>query len=190
MSTNRIVTPTITILSSILFSVLIFTAITANSTKYVYSDTNNKMAPEFNLKTLDGKEVTLSSLKGKPSILWFMAAWCPSCVGQADVIKKVKSEFGSKINVFVIDMWSSQAIGGQSSEGLNAETEADMKDFLGKYGSSEWEAAVDTDRVTIRYGILEVDSTVVIDRNGNILLKHLGPSGYQPIKDALSNIAF
>lgn len=60
-----------------------------------------------------------------------------------------------------------------------------MKEFLSKHGSSDWIATMDTDKVAIRYGITQVDSTVLVDSEGNILLKHLVPSGYQPIKDAI-----
>src|ERR671931_2914067 len=88
----------------------------------VYSSNDN--APDFNLKTLDGKQVSLGSFKGKPVILWFMATWCPSCVGQADAIKHVSSEYGNKVNVLVIDLWAAQNIGGQSAQGFNAETES------------------------------------------------------------------
>ncbi len=128
----------------------------AHLVKYASSDSSIDKASDFNLKTLDGKQITIASFKGKPTVIWFMAAWCPSCIGQTDAIKKVKSEFGDNINILVIDMWS----------------------------------LVDTDRVTIKYGITEVDSTVVVDANGNILLKHLGPSGYQPIKDTISKLSF
>src|SRR6266496_4634902 len=117
----------------------------AHLVKYASSDSSIDKASDFNLKTLDGKQITIASFKGKPTVIWFMAAWCPSCIGQTDAIKKVKSEFGDNINILVIDMWSLQTIGGQSSEGLNAETEVDLKNFLGKYGSPQWEAAVDTD---------------------------------------------
>jgi thiol-disulfide isomerase/thioredoxin len=55
--------------------------------------------------------VSLLSFKGRPVILWFMAAWCPTCVRQSDAITKVKSEFGNKIDLLVIDMWTIQAIG-------------------------------------------------------------------------------
>ena len=154
-------------------------------TKQVYSYSK---APDFTLNTLDVKQISLEMLKGKPSILWFMATWCPSCIGQADAIKKITSEYGSKINVVVMDLWAAQNIGGQSAQGLNAETNSDLLSFIAKYGSPEWKGTFDTDKVSIKYGITEVDSTVVIDGNGNIVMKYLGPSGYQPIKDALSKL--
>ena len=46
----------------------------------------------------------------------------------------------------------------------------------------------DTGGVTVKYGITQVDSTVVVDGNGNIVFKNLGPSGYQPLKEALTKI--
>lgn len=121
-------------------------------------------------------------------MIWFMAAWCPSCVGQANAIKQVKSEFGDKVDIFVIDLWSMHSIGRQGADCLKAETADDLQAFLSKHGSSQWKAAMDTDRVAIKYGIIEVDSTVVVGGNGNIILKHLGPSGYQPLKEALSKV--
>lgn len=131
--------------------------------------------------------MSLESFKGKPVILWFMAAWCPSCVGQAGAIKQVSSEYGNKINVLVIDLWAAQNI-GENSQGLNAETGRDLQAFIAKNGSPEWNAALDTDRVTIKYGITQVDSTVVVDSNEDIVFKNLGPSGYQPLKDALTKV--
>ncbi|WP_449537513.1 peroxiredoxin family protein [Ferdinandcohnia sp. Marseille-Q9671] len=38
-----------------------------------------QLAPDFSLKTLDGEEITLSSLRGKRVILNFWASWCPPC---------------------------------------------------------------------------------------------------------------
>ena len=54
-------------------------------------------------------------------------------------IKQVSSEYGSKLNVLVIDLWAPQNI-GQGAQGLNAETANDLQAFIAKNGSPQWNA--------------------------------------------------
>jgi thiol-disulfide isomerase/thioredoxin len=149
------------------------------------SKSNNSNASGFNLNTIGGKQVSLESFKGKPLVLWFMATWCPTCVGQAGVIKQISSVFGDRINVLVIDLWATQNI-GQSFQGLNAETMSDLQAFIAKYGNPQWNAALDDNGVAIKYGIYKVDATVILDSNGKPVFTSLGPSGYEPLKNALT----
>jgi thiol-disulfide isomerase/thioredoxin len=143
------------------------------------SISNNKSSG-FNLKTIGGKQVSLESFKGKPVVLWFMDTWCPTCVGQAGAIKQISSQYGNKISVLVIDLWAIQNI-GQSFQGFNAETISDLQAFIAKYGSPQWNAALDDDGVAIKYGITQVDSTVIFNSNGKPVFTNLGP-GYELLR--------
>ena len=73
---------TTAIITAAIVSILVISLTVVGTTKLAYS-LNNNSAADFNLKTVDGKQISLESFKGKPLVLWFMAAWCPSCVGQA-----------------------------------------------------------------------------------------------------------
>ena len=48
-----------------------------------------KKAPEFSLKTPDGKTVKLSDFRGKPIILNFWATWSPSCMKEMALLEKL-----------------------------------------------------------------------------------------------------
>ncbi len=65
---------------------------------------------------------------------------------------------------------------------------SDLQAFIAKYGSPQWNAALDDDGVAIKYGITKVDSTVILNSNGKPVFTNLGPSGYEPLKNALAKV--
>ena len=99
-------------------------------------------------------------------------------IGQSEAVTKVKSEFGNKVDLLVIDMWTIRAIGSDSAYGKQNETAKDLQDFLAKHGNSKWKAILDIDNASRRYGIVEVDSTVIVNKNCNVAFKNLGSTGY------------
>jgi len=162
-----------TITIAAIITVLIISVADAGSVKIAYSQSSN--TPNFSLKTLDGKQVSLESFRGKPVMLWFMSTDCPSCFAQVDAVKQLKSEYTNKLDILLIDI-------------MPTDSSQDLQSFLEKFGISQWKATLDTDGVAIKYGIIQTDSTVIVDTNGNIVFKHLGLSDYQQLKDTVAKI--
>lgn len=61
-------------------------AIQADSTGYIVRV--GEMAPDFTITLTDGKQVTLSSLRGKVVMLQFTASWCGVCRKEMPFIEK------------------------------------------------------------------------------------------------------
>ncbi len=51
------------------------------------------IAPDFTLKNLEGKEYTLSELKGSAVLINLWATWCPPCRAEMPAIQKMYDEY-------------------------------------------------------------------------------------------------
>src|SRR5271156_5222659 len=56
------------------------------------TDLKGKTAPDFSLKTLDGKDVKLSDQKGSVVMVDFWATWCPPCRASLPHVQKVSAD--------------------------------------------------------------------------------------------------
>ena len=62
-------------------------------------------APEFRLAALDGRTVSLSSLRGKTVLVHFWATWFPPCVEELPVLDRMyRSLFGSDLEVLAVSV--------------------------------------------------------------------------------------
>lgn len=111
-------------------------------------------ALDFAFKTLDGKEMKLSDLKGKVVYMDFWASWCGPCKGEMPYAKKIKEHFQGKDVVFLYvsiddkeEAWK-KGIEAMSISGIHTRT-------------AGW--AGDVARL---YEIKSVPSYFLIDKNG------------------------
>lgn len=118
-------------------------------------------APNFSLKSVDGKTVKLSDYKGKIVILDFWATWCPPCRRGVPDLISIQKEF--KKDVVVI--------------GISLDREKTIKDvpgFIKDYGIN-YPVVYGDDKVTVDYGgIRSIPTSFVIDRKGNVVDSHIG----------------
>lgn len=113
--------------------------------------------------TADGKPVpgftTADLAKGKATVVNFWASWCAQCVDEHPLLENLANTSGADVY------------------GVNyKDTDVAARRYLGRYGNPY--AAVGTDangRTAIDWGVYGMPETFVIDGNGRIVYKHIGP---------------
>ena len=133
----------------------------------------NGPAAEINVVSLKGAPLKLSELKGKVVLLNFWATWCPPCREEIPSMMKLNSAMAGK---------PFQMVAISIDEGGVPAIEAFFKEsgfMLPAYTDPDGKAAK-------TYGITGVPETFVIDKNGVILKKVIGPLAW----DSPDTIAF
>jgi cytochrome c biogenesis protein CcmG, thiol:disulfide interchange protein DsbE len=55
------------------------------------------LAPEISLVDTNGREFTLSELRGRPVILNFWATWCPPCKAEMPAMQRAYRDYGEEV---------------------------------------------------------------------------------------------
>jgi peroxiredoxin len=63
-----------------------------------------KLAPNFRLRTVDGQEILLSDLRGRPVFLNFWATWCIYCVTEMPAMQRLADRSGEQFTVVGVNV--------------------------------------------------------------------------------------
>ncbi|MBU6430528.1 MAG: redoxin domain-containing protein, partial [Cyanobacteria bacterium REEB65] len=127
-------------------------------------------APAFTLHDLKGHAVSLADFKGRVVLLNFWATWCPPCRFEIPAIVRVYNRFRSKGLVVL----------GVSMDDDPAKT---VPGFLADFKKAKHVAIDypilqgDDDVASLYGGIRGIPTTFLIDRQGRIAGRHVGPPG-------------
>lgn len=121
----------------------------------------DKPVPEFALPPLPGRDHGLATadLKGEVQLVNVFASWCVPCRLEHPVITRLAKELGVPVRA------------------LNHKDKAeDALAWLKRNGDPYTSIGVDADgRVSIDWGVYGVPETFLVDRQGRIRYKHVGP---------------
>ena len=130
-------------------------------------------APDFTLSGLDGQQVTLSELRGKPVALNFWATWCPSCVSELPDLQQASRAHQDEIRFYAIN--------------LDADL-AEVEPFLAENGV-ELPVLLDTEGdASAKYRVRGIPITVFIDGEGNIAARHIGSLSADKFSDYVRQV--
>ena len=145
-------------------------------------------APDFKMKTIDGKTFKLSQLKGKTVVLDFWASWCPDCRKDAPEMVRMYKEYAPQGIEFVgVSMDTDMEAWRKACEqfGITYTQVSELKKFK------------ETD-IAKAYGVKWIPSMVVVDKEGKVALstvltykvdkylKELRPTGFKPIRERVT----
>lgn len=127
----------------------------------------DRPAPRFALPVLHepSRIVTLADLRGKPFLLNVWGSWCPACRDEHPVLTR----FAESKRLRVIGYnWNDEPV--------------DALRWLDQFGNPYWLVLADRDsRSAIDWGIYGAPETFLVDANGIIRWKHVGPLSEQTV---------
>lgn len=138
--------------------------------------TDTKLAPDFELHSLDGKTVHLSDFRGKAVLLNFWATWCEPCKIEMPWFVELQKQYGPQgleiVGISMGDDTRDEVAKFATTMGV------DYPILIGK--ESERDSVAD-----LYGGVQFLPVSVYIDRNGHIVNKIFGLKSRSEIEDSI-----
>ena len=121
-------------------------------------------APNFSIRTENGKTVTARDFGGKLLLLNFWATWCQPCVQEVPSLDQLSRELGPKGLVV-----------------LGVSVDKDQKayrDFIARFRVSYLTARDPDQVINLKYGTVQYPESYLIDQNGKVVEKVVGEENW------------
>lgn len=122
-------------------------------------------APAFSYVNLEGKTVSLESLRGKVVVIDFWATWCGPCRMTMPLLQEFVERMPEGVEFISMDVWEDDT--------------TKVRPFLADYGYT-FNVLFGNTQATAAYGVTGIPTLVVIDPEGVIRYRHVG---YDPSTD-------
>ncbi|HYL65313.1 MAG TPA: TlpA disulfide reductase family protein [Candidatus Methylomirabilis sp.] len=129
---------------------------------------NPDPAPDFDLKTLDGKPVALAEFRGRVVFLNFWATWCGPCRAEVPDLIALQNRYKDRLQIIGLD--------------VDDDDPAEIQRFIAENGIPYPVAMAPSDLRAAYGGIPALPTSFVLDTEGRVVQKHVGlfdPSLYE-----------
>lgn len=150
----------------------------AEPTAWVKLAAGADLAPEFSVRTVDGGRFALADYRGRPVILFFMAAWCSPCIFEARALARLHQEYRDRgLEILAVDVDPS-------------ETEADVQAFKARgVPEAAYAWALDQGGLLVRaFKVRALDTTVIIGPDGRIVYRDEVATPYETLKEVVEQL--
>lgn len=135
------------------------------------------LAPDFELRTVDGKAMKLSSLRGKKVIVNFWATWCPPCRLEMPEMEKFYTKNKNEgIEILAVNLTKAE------------KSRADVPAFIEAYGITFPVLLDENSDVARLYKVSSIPASFIIDTQGVIREKIVGPMTYDSMEKMVGSI--
>ena len=134
------------------------TAATAPGTLHFFR--NPAAAKPFTVRTIDEREISLDSLRGKVTIVNFWATWCPPCRAEIPDLIALQDKYRDHLQVIGIS---------EDEDGA-----AVVRKYVADHHMNYPVAMMSPELEQLFPGIAALPTSFVIDRDGRIVQKHVG----------------
>ncbi len=117
--------------------------------------------PAFTLPDLNGRTVSSKEFAGKVVVVSFGATWCASCLSELKSLERLQARFPNDLIVYFV--------------ALDGRGEKDVKPFMEKHGFRVATLIDPRMDVAREHGIRGVPVTVIVDRQGVMVARAIGP---------------
>lgn len=134
-------------------------------------------APDFKVKDLEGKEISLAASKGKVILLNFWASWCGPCRAEIPGLIDLQKKYNDRVQIIGLI--------------VDDDDETEVRNVV-RSEAINYPVAFTTSQVRLDYGgIAALPTVFVINPEGRVVQKHVGlfdPELYETEVRALLNL--
>lgn len=140
---------------------------------YSFEALNPENESDFSFKTIDIHGNTVQSVSNKPTAIFFLASWCPTCIPGEKILAELQKKVGEDVQLITVDI------------DPDTDTVEDLANFQKKHGG-EWPHILDETReMTKFFGITYLEEVIILNEKGEITFRDFNP----PLKKLEEKIA-